>query len=133
MVFVEQALSSPPTNGGTISMSAEKHLVGVVRVNLVNFSTCLHRLARAGCCQCNLASGMTTTTMAAGWSGAKEGQGTAGPVICAACVPAAEMACWQDPGMSVLEGSNVMANWATDIDSVGGGAGMVHTWVGQKL
>jgi hypothetical protein len=34
------------------------------------------------------------------------------------------MACWVNPGMSVLEGSNVLANRATDISGVvGGGVG----------
>ncbi len=51
LAFVEQASSSPLTNGnsvggGTISRSATMHLVGTGRVNLVIFSTCLHRLAR---------------------------------------------------------------------------------------
>ncbi len=45
----------------------------------------------------------------------EEGQGAVGPAICAADVPAAEMACRVDPGTSVLEGSNILANWAMDI------------------
>ncbi len=63
-------------------------------------------------------------TTAAGRSEAEEeGQGTIGPTICAAGVPAAEMVCRVDPGMSVLEGSNVLANWATNIGSMVGGGG----------
>ncbi len=53
MAFVEQASSSLPINGGsgsgsggTIARNATTHLAGAGRVNLVNFSTCLHRLAR---------------------------------------------------------------------------------------
>jgi hypothetical protein len=51
LVFVEWALSSLPTNssngsGGTIARSALTHLAGMGRVNSVNYSTCLHRLAR---------------------------------------------------------------------------------------
>ncbi len=61
MVFVEQAFSSPLnedggggssgsgsscSSGGIISRSALMHLAGVGKVNLVNYSTCLHRLAR---------------------------------------------------------------------------------------
>jgi hypothetical protein len=61
--------------------------------------------------------------MAASQSGVEEGQGTVGTAICAAGVPAAEMACGVDPGMSVLEGSNVQKNWATDFGGVVGGGG----------
>ncbi len=62
------------------------------------------------------------TAMVAGQSRAQEGQGTVGPAICAARVPAAEMACGVDPGTSILEGSDVQKNWATDFgDMVGGG------------
>ncbi len=67
---------------------------------------------------------MTLTVTAAGRSGAEEGQGAVGPAICADGVPAVEMACGVDPGMSVLEGSDVLANWATDIGgAVGAGSG----------
>jgi hypothetical protein len=60
---------------------------------------------------------------AVGQSGAKEGQGAVGPVICAAGVPAAEMACGVNLGMSILEGRNILANWATDIgNAVGTGS-----------
>ncbi len=45
--------------------------------------------------------------MAAGQSGAEEGQGAVGPVICAAGVPTVEMAYGVDPGTSVLEGRDV--------------------------
>jgi hypothetical protein len=61
--------------------------------------------------------------MAAGQRGAEEGQGAVRPVICAAGVPAAEMACGVDPGTSVLEGSNVQKNWATDFVGMVGGGG----------
>jgi hypothetical protein len=55
--FVEQVLSSLPIecsgssgggsgSGGTIARSATMHLVGAGRINSVNYSTCLHRLAR---------------------------------------------------------------------------------------
>ena len=70
---------------------------------------------------------MTTTAMAAGQGRAEEGQGAVRPVICAAGVPTAEMACGVDPGASVLEGregSNILANWTTDIGvAVDGGGG----------
>ncbi len=56
---------------------------------------------------------MIMPAMVAGQSRAEEGQGAVRPVICAASVPAAEMACRMDPGMSVLEGSNVQDNLAT--------------------
>jgi hypothetical protein len=58
------------------------------------------------------------TATGAGRSVAEEGQGSVGSVICAAGVPAVEMACRVDPGMTILErreGSNVLANWAMDI------------------
>jgi hypothetical protein len=61
--------------------------------------------------------------MAAGQSGAEEGQSTARPMICAAGVPAAEVPCVVDPGTSVLEGSDILANWVTDIGSTVGGGG----------
>ncbi len=56
MAFVERVLSSLPTgggscgggsgSGGTIARSTVTHLTGASRVNLVNFSTYLHRLAK---------------------------------------------------------------------------------------
>jgi hypothetical protein len=58
--------------------------------------------------------------MAAGWSRVEEGQGTVRPAICAAGVPAAEMACGVDPGTSVLEGSKVLADIC---GALGGGSG----------
>jgi hypothetical protein len=62
--------------------------------------------------------------MVAGQSGAEEGYGAVKPVICAAGGPTAEIACGVDPGTSVLEGSNVLANCAIDIGGeVGGGSG----------
>jgi hypothetical protein len=65
------------------------------------------------------------TVMAAGRSGAEEDQGAVCPTICAAGVPAEKMACRADPGTSVLEGSDVLANWAMDIGSmVGRGSGV---------
>jgi hypothetical protein len=54
------------------------------------------------------------------WSGGEPG--TVRPTICAAGVPAAEMACGVDPG-SVLEGSNIQKNWATAFGGVVGGGG----------
>ena len=36
-------------------------------------------------------------------------------------MPAAKMACGVDPDKSVLEGSNVLATWATDFGGVVGG------------
>jgi hypothetical protein len=65
---------------------------------------------------------MATTAMAVGWSRVEEGQGAVGPAICTAGGPAAEMACGVDPARFILEGSHVLANWATDIGgTVGGG------------
>jgi hypothetical protein len=64
------------------------------------------------------------TATATGRSGAEEGQGTVGPAIYAAGVPAAGMACGVDPGTSVLEESNILANWTMDIGgAVGKGGG----------
>jgi hypothetical protein len=64
-----------------------------------------------------------TTAMAVGQSRVEEGQGAAGPAICTTHVPAAEMACGVDPGTSVLEGSNIQENWATDFGGLVGGGG----------
>ncbi len=61
--------------------------------------------------------------MAAVQSGAKEGQGTVGPAICAAGLPTAVMACGLDPGTSVLEGSNIKVNRAMAFGRVVGGGG----------
>jgi hypothetical protein len=61
--------------------------------------------------------------MVMGQSRAEEDQGIVVPVICAAGVPTVEMACRVDLGTSVLEGSNIMANWATDIGSAVGRGG----------
>jgi hypothetical protein len=66
---------------------------------------------------------MTTTSTVAGQSRVEEGQGAVGPVICTAGVPAVQMACGVDPGMSILEGSNILANWAMDISGALGGGG----------
>ncbi len=51
VTFVKRASSFPQNNGGrgsgsTIPRSALMHLAGAGRVNLLNNSTCLHRLAR---------------------------------------------------------------------------------------
>ncbi len=100
-------------------------------------------------------TGTTATAMMVGRSGAEEGQGTVRSAICTAGVPAAEMACGVEPGRSVLERSNVLANWATDIgclvgrgggnlageaedvlsaiaDSGGGGGAIASTWGGRQ-
>ncbi len=56
----------------------------------------------------------------------EEGQGAVGPAICTAGVPAAEMVCRVNPGMSIMEvreRSNVLEFWAMDIGSVMGGGG----------
>jgi hypothetical protein len=66
---------------------------------------------------------MTTTAMAAGQGRAEEGQGAVRLAICAAGVPAVEMACRIDQGMSVLEWSNIQANWELDIGGAMGGDG----------
>jgi hypothetical protein len=67
---------------------------------------------------------MTTTSTAAGQSRVEEGQGAVRPAICAAGVPVAHMACGVDQGTSILEESNILANWAMDISgAVGGGGG----------
>ena len=50
-------------------------------------------------------------------------QGSVGPAICAASVPAVKMACGVDLDTSVLEGSNVLANWAMDIGGAVGRGG----------
>jgi hypothetical protein len=51
LVFVEGASSSPPNKGGNggggiIARSTLTHPADAGRVNLANYSTCLHRLAR---------------------------------------------------------------------------------------
>ncbi len=125
----EEALSSLPndsSNGGgnIIARSALMHLACTSRVNLVNFSSCLHRLPGWRYCPRTLATVTATMAMAMGQSGAEEGQGTFGPAICAAHVPAAKMACGVDPSTSILEWSDVQKNWATDFGGVvGGGRG----------
>ncbi len=131
LVFVERESSSLPNNGSgggsTITRSTLTHLAGAGRVNLASYSTCLKRLARVVALPAHTpVAGMTTTAMVVGQCRAEEGQGTVQPVICTAGVPAAEMACGMDPGMSVLEGSSVLTNWATDI------SGMVGLGSGDK-
>jgi hypothetical protein len=117
LVFVQRVLSSLPNKGsngggGTIARSALMHLAGVDRVNSAKYSTCLHRLARGGQDNDNCDGG--------GPEQSGGGPGTDGPTVCAAGVPAAEMACRVDPGMSVLEGSAIQENWATDFGGVVG-------------
>jgi hypothetical protein len=51
LACVERVLSSPPNVGSnsgssTIARSTLTHLAGAGRVNLANYPTCLHRLAR---------------------------------------------------------------------------------------
>jgi hypothetical protein len=127
--FLERALSSPTNNGDggsgvTIARSALTHLVGTGSVNLANYSTCRAGLPGWWHCSCIPVVGTITAAMAAGWSRAEEGQGTVGPAICAAGVPAAEMAWGLDLGLSVLEGSNIQENWAMEFGgALGGGSG----------
>ncbi len=77
LAFVERMSSSLLTNGGcgggsgTITRSAMTHLAGMGRVNLVNFSTCPHRLARVVVLPVHPATGTTMTTTAGGWRGAE--------------------------------------------------------------
>ncbi len=99
------------------------HLVGAGRVNLANYSTCLHRLARVVVLPMRPGSRDDSDAMAAGWSRAEEGQRAVIPAICAADVPTVEMACRVDLGKSVLEGSNIKENWATNFGGVVGGGG----------
>ncbi len=61
--------------------------------------------------------------MVVGRSGVEEDQGAVGHAICAAGVPAAEMACGVDLRTSVLEGDDVQKNWPTDFGGVAGGGG----------
>jgi hypothetical protein len=111
LACMERASSSLPNNGGdgsgggAIARSALTHLAGACRVNSANYSTCLHRLARA-----TLVVRTIMTVMAESQSGAEEGQGAVGPAICHAGVPAVEMACGVDPGTLVLEESDIQKN-----------------------
>jgi hypothetical protein len=138
--FVEWASSSPPTDGnsgcggggggGTMTRSAATHLVGAGRDRSTTSPACTglpgwwHRLHIP-------ATRKTMNATAAGWSGVEEGQGAAGPEICAAGVPAAEMTSGVDPGTSVLEGleeSNVLANWVMDTAAWWVGALVLRQW-----
>jgi hypothetical protein len=103
------------------------HLAGAGRVNLVNYSTCLHRLTRVVASPahpCNQDDNACTGGRPERSGG---GPGAVGRAICTVGVTAAEMACGVDLGTSILEGregSNVLANWAKDIGGrVGGGGG----------
>ncbi len=102
-----------------------KHLAGAGRVNSANYSTCLHRLARMVALPAHPSGRNNNDCNGGRQSGAEEaGNGAVEPAISAAGVPTAEMACGVDPGTSVLEGSNVQENWATDFSCmVGGGSG----------
>ncbi len=111
---------SPPTNsisggGGTMARSAAMHLAGAGRDRSTTPPACTGLPGWWHCLR-TPATRTTMIAMAAGQSGAKEGQGAVGPVIWAG-VPAAKMTCGVDPGTSILkgwEGSNVLANWAMD-------------------
>ncbi len=123
LACIERALSSPPNasgNGGsgTIAKSALMHLAGTGRVNSANYSTCLHRLARV----------VALPTHPGGpeyndCNGGRPEWSRRGPGhcrirnLCCWCV-AAEMACGVDRGMSILEGSDIQKNWATDFGGV---------------
>jgi hypothetical protein len=61
--------------------------------------------------------------MVVGQSRVEAGHGAVRPRICTAGVPAVEMACRLDQGTSVLEGSNVQKNWATNFGGVVGEGG----------
>ncbi len=129
LAFMEWMLSSPPTNsgggsGGTIRRKALMHQVGAGRVNLINYSTCLHRLARMVASPAHPSNQEDNNCNGGRQNGAEEAQVTVGPAICAAGVLAAEMAWGVDLDTSVLEGSNVLADWAIDIGgTMGGGSG----------
>ncbi len=71
------------------------------------------------------------TATVAGLSGVEEGQGAARPAICTAGVLVAEMAWGVDLGTSVLEGSDNLANWATDISGTVGRGGGGSNKVGE--
>jgi hypothetical protein len=127
---LEQMLSSLSNNGsdsggGTIASSTLMHLAGAGRVKLVNYSTCLHRLARVVALPAHPGGREDKNCDGNGpeQSGVEEGQGAVGPVICTAGVPTAEMDWGMDLGTSALEGSNVQDDWAMDFGSVVGGGG----------
>jgi hypothetical protein len=126
LVFVEQMLSSLMNNGSgggssIIARSTLTHLAGMGRVNLVNYSNCLHRLARVVALPVHPSNQDDNNYNGGRSEWSEGGPGTVQPAMRAAGVPTLEMACGVDPGTSVFKGSNVLANWATDICMVVGG------------
>jgi hypothetical protein len=115
LAFVERVSSALPIDrssggGSTIARSAMTHLAGTGRVNLVKSPPACTVSPKWRQRLSTLSTRTTTTLTMEGQSGAEEGQGAVGPAICTAGVPAAEMACRMDLGMSILEGSSVLAN-----------------------
>ncbi len=75
-----------------------------------------------------------TTVMTVGQSGVEDGQGTVGPVICAAGVPAAEMACGVDPACPFWRGatSRKTQGWWQQGQGGGGRPRHHHQWRGRQ-
>jgi hypothetical protein len=90
LVFVEWVLSPPPNDNSnvgrsTIVKSSLMHLMGMGRVNLANYSTCLHRLIRMMALPAHLGSRDNNDCNGGRleWSGE-------GPVHCLTC----NLRCW---------------------------------------
>jgi hypothetical protein len=120
--FVERASSSPMKgneDGDVVARSAATHLAGAGRINSVNFSTCLHRLAKIV---------SSTTTPEKSDNGdvdpeRKRARALSDPRFALLVCSMAEMACGVDPTISVREGNEVLAGWSSLFDAaVGCGA-----------
>ena len=115
--FVERTSSSPSDNDDVIARSAATHLAGAGRVNSVNFSTCLHRLAKIASANNN-----------GGNSGdddpeKRRARALSDPRFALLVCSMAEMACGVDPNTSVRAGNDILASWTKDVDgTLGGGS-----------
>jgi hypothetical protein len=99
------------------------HLAGAGKVDLVNYSTCLHRLTRVMASPTHPSDREKDNCKRGGPERSREGTGHCWTCDLRCWCATAEMACGMDPGTSVLEGSNVMANRANIGGTVGGGGG----------
>ena len=128
--FVERASSSPikeNENEVVVSRSAATHLAGAGRINSVNFSTCLHRLAKIVSSSTPPSTSVSSSSPGNSDNGdvdheRKRARALLDPRFALLVCSMAEMACGVDPKISVREGNDVLAGWSSFFDAAVGRA-----------
>lgn len=109
--------------------SATTHLAGAGRINSVNFSTCLHRLAKIVSTSSSTLRTTKTNDRKANNNNAdndlerKRAHALSDPRFALLVCAMAEMACGVDPTITVLEGKEVLVKWTKDVAKVAGNNG----------